>query len=553
MKKTKKLVAALLGMVLVVGLVGCNAPGTQEGDSSATTSDDSAATSGEPDLTFSSRDRDPSYDEATATKIDLTGDAIAVSGAGARAEGSTVTISADGTYIVKGSLANGQILVDLPGDEDKAQIVLDGASVHNETGPALYVRQADKVFVTLAEGSVNELTDGAEYVATDDGNDPKAALYSKDDLVINGSGALNVTGSYYHGIASTNDLKVTGGSITVSSVQDAFHGKDCIKIGGGSIVVNAGDDAFHSEYLFYLEDGTVNVESCVEGYEAEKVYVYGGDSTIAASDDGVNASAAEDEDAAADDAANADYPGAFDGAEPPAMPDNGEMPQMPEGMEPPEGADGFSMERPGRGEGMHGGADGDMPDMPDDATMRRGGPDGVDGNDAPGEGGGRFDERTLDATDGEQAQNGRGMMRGGMGGGGMGALSGASEDCLIRINGGTLRVDAGGDGLDSNGFVEVNGGTVLVSGSTTSADSGLDYEFGAAVNGGDVIIVGAAGMAEDFTGGTQTHLMERASGSAGSTVEVKDASGNVLVSYTAPKAFQTVVASAPNCATIAVR
>ena len=132
-------------------------------------------------------------------------------------------------------------------------------------------------------------------------------------------------------------------------------------------------------------------------------------------------------------------------------------------------------------------------------------------------------------------------------------MPGASEECLIQINGGTLVVNAGGDGLDSNGYIEINGGTVFVNGASNSDDSGLDYEYGATVNGGNVILMGSAAMAEDFTGGTQAHLMERLSGSAGSTVEVIDDSGTVLVSYVSPKAFQTVTASAPGCTGIIVR
>ena len=131
-------------------------------------------------------------------------------------------------------------------------------------------------------------------------------------------------------------------------------------------------------------------------------------------------------------------------------------------------------------------------------------------------------------------------------------MPGASEECLIQINGGTLVVNADGDGLDSNGYIEINGGTVFVNGASNSDDSGLDYEYGATVNGGNVILMGSAAMAEDFTGGTQAHLMERLSGSAGSTVEVIDDSGTVLVSYVSPKAFQAVTASAPGCADIIV-
>lgn len=154
-----------------------------------------------------------------------------------------------------GTLADGQIVVSLPGDEDKAQIVLDGVTIHNEDGPAIQVDQADKVFLTLADGSTNTLSDGTDYALAEGEDEPYAALYSKDDLTINGSGALRVTGNYRHGIASKDDMVITGGAINVTSVEDAVRGNDAVEIGGGNITVNAGDDAFRSEYLFYIADG----------------------------------------------------------------------------------------------------------------------------------------------------------------------------------------------------------------------------------------------------------------------------------------------------------
>lgn len=474
----KKVIAALTSMVLVIALAGCSASGTGQNQQSESPSDKMA----KEELRFTDRDLDPSYDEASATKIVLDGSGASVTGKGATADGSTVTISADGTYVVSGTLADGQIVVSLPGDEDKAQIVLDGVTIHNEDGPAIQVDQADKVFLTLADGSTNALSDGTSYALAEGEDEPYAALYSKDDLTINGSGALEVTGNYRHGIASKDDMVITGGTISVTSVEDAVRGNDAVEIGGGNITVNAGDDAFHSEYLFYIADGTVNVESCVEGYEAEKILVHGGETSIVASDDGVNASAAEDSTTTGD---------ASQGA---ASQDN-QPPAMPQGEEPPR--------------------DGTTP------------PDRQGGKPQDGTGPGRQ--------------------------GGAMAMPGASEECLIQINGGTLVVNAGGDGLDSNGYIEINGGTVFVNGASNSDDSGLDYEYEATVNGGNVILMGSAAMAEDFTGGLQAHLMERTSGSAGSTVEIMDASGAVIVSYVSPKAFQAVTASAPGCASIAVR
>lgn len=493
----KRIIATLASMALVIGLAGCSTSGTDQDQQSESSSDKTV----EEQLRFTDRDLDPSYDEATATKIALDGSSASITGEGATADGSTVTISADGTYVVSGTLADGQIVVNLPGDEDKVQIVLDGITIHNEDGPAIQVDQADKVFLTLADGSTNVLSDGASYALADGEDEPYAALYSKDDLTINGSGALEVTGNYRHAIASKDDTVITGGTITVTSVEDAVRGNDAIKIGGGDITVNAGDDAFHSEYLFYIADGTVDVESCVEGYEAEKIFVHGGETSIVASDDGVNASAAEDSTNDSEESGTA----------------------MPQGDQPPAMTQGDEGTPPARPEGDAGG-------RPEGAMA------------PPDEQGGQPQD-----AQGPQGGTGPGRQGGAM------TMPGASEECLIQINGGTLVVNADGDGLDSNGYIEINGGTVFVNGASNSDDSGLDYEYGATVNGGNVILMGSAAMAEDFTGGTQAYLMERMSGSAGSTIEVTDDSGTVLVSYVSPKAFQAVTASAPGIASISVR
>ena len=490
----KRIIAALTSMALVIGLAGCS---TSETDQDQQSSSDKTI---EEQLRFTDRDRDPSYDEASATKIMLDGSGASVTGEGTTADGSTVTISADGTYVVSGTLADGQVVVNLPGDDDKAQIVLDGVTIHNEDGPAIQIDQADKVFLTLADGSTNVLSDGASYALAEGEDEPYAALYSKDDLTINGSGVLEVTGNYRHAIASKDDTVIAGGTIVITSVEDAVRGNDAIKIGGGNITVNAGDDAFHSEYLFYIADGTVDVESCVEGYEAEKIFVHGGETSIVASDDGVNASAAEDSTSGGEESGAA----------------------MPQGDQPPAMTQGDEGAPPARPQG-------DASGRPQDGTP----PDGQ--GDRP-----QDVQGTRDGT-------GPGRQGGTM------TMPGASEECLIQINGGTLVVNADGDGLDSNGYIEINGGTVFVNGASNSDDSGLDYEYGATVNGGNVILMGSAAMAEDFTGGTQAHLMERLSGSAGSTVEVTDDSGTVLVSCVSPKAFQAVTASAPGCTGIIVR
>ena len=559
------------------------------------------------DFDYSDRDKDASYDAASATTIELTGDGATVTGEGASVDGSTVAIFAAGTYVVSGELADGEVVVNAS-DQDKVQVVLAGASVRNADGAALNIQQADKVFVTLAEGTQNTLADGADYALAEGEDEPNAALFSKADLTINGTGALTVEGNYRHGVNSKDDLVVTGGAIAVTAKEDGLRGKDCVKIADGTFTVTAGEDgiqssndedptrgfvaidggtfalnvqddgvqaatylriaggegtvnaddhAFRSEVeaamtggdftveaggkgmnpetRFTMDGGTLNVTGCDEGIEAEKVIVNDGALNIVASDDGINAAVAERSDetegtveataadgkTGGDTAAGGEQDTPGDGVgETPALPEGMEEGQMPE---PPTGADGQQPQPPT-------GENGTMPEPPE----------GFDP--ASGE----RPELPEGAEEGQMPEGGFGGP-GGMGGGAGGPMaSNASEDCLIQINGGKVTIDAGGDGLDSNGYVEINGGTVFANGSAGGGDSALDYEYGATVTGGTVILAGSTGMAETFTEGTQPFALVAVSGAASDTLTIADASGATLAEYTVPKAFQCAVVSSPD-------
>lgn len=199
-------------------------------------------------------------------------------------------------------------------------------------------------------------------------------------------------------------------------------------------------------------------------------------------------------------------------------PQSGERPDMPEGFDPAQLPEGEASAMP----------EGERPELPE----------GVEEGQVP-----QRPEGEQNA-DGAMPQGGRGGGAGGMGGP-VGAN--ASEECLIQINGGTVTIQAGGDAVDSNGYVEVTGGTLLGT-SSGNGDSALDYEYGATITGGTVLLAGAAGMAETFTEGTQPFALVMAQGAAGSAVTVADAAGEKLIDYTTPVAFQCVVVSAPQFA-----
>lgn len=541
-------------------------------------------------LEYSKRDMDASFDESSATKITLSGDSASVSGSGAAAEGSTVTISTAGTYIVSGNLTDGSITV-TTSENDKVQIVLNGVKIACSSGPAIDVQSADTCFITLAEGTQNSLSDGSAFTS----EDANACIYATCDLTINGSGSLDVSGNYRHGIFSKDDLVVYGGSINVSAVEDGLNGKDSVKIGagdisidsgadgvksskstnpekgfvyvsggslsidaeddgiqaktylciaggsieidaaddalhsdlegalnGGSTTVRSGDDAFHCETKLEVNDGSFVVETCSEGYEAEQVVVNGGDTNICALDDAMNASAADlsDDSESSDADTSTSAPSGEPGANA-AQPDGSIG--VPDALSSNADSNGQQNTAP-QGAGQQDSAT--SPELPSD--------DGAQGGQA-----GEAPSGLGHAPD----VQGR-MERGGQAPGGQGGAPGASDsNCLIQINGGKVVLDSQGDGVDSNGNVEITGGTLLVNGPSSDGDGAFDYDGEAAISGGTVLMAGTVGMAQSFTSGIQAFALVQASGLAGSVIEATDADGNVIATLTATRAFGCVLVS----------
>ncbi len=203
-----------------------------------------------------------------ATEITFTDTAVTINGSGAAADGTVVTITAPGVYKLQGSCADGQVLVEIDKAE-KAQLVLAGLS-----SAPLYVLSADKVSLTLAPDTVNTFTDGKAYTAAFE-KQPNACICSRDDLVINGTGTLNVQGNFNNGIGTKNDLRIAGGVITVSAVKNALKGNDSVAIQNGAITLTAGKDAIKAD----------NEDKPDKGY----VYIAGGDIRITAGDDAIQA------------------------------------------------------------------------------------------------------------------------------------------------------------------------------------------------------------------------------------------------------------------------
>ncbi|MBQ1290654.1 MAG: carbohydrate-binding domain-containing protein [Lachnospiraceae bacterium] len=243
---------------------------------------------------FTQRDLDGDWNVERTTVISLQGSSAKISGQGAYAADGDVYITGAGYYLVTGTLDNGSIIVNAYKTSD-VFIMLDGVSITCEDDAALQVDQADNVYLTLKEGSTNTLSSGSTYSqeALDDGCG--GVIYAHDDLTINGSGSLTITGEYQHGIEANDELIITGGKITIDVPGDGLHANDSIRITEAELTVNAGDDAIHCDTEIIVVSGTILIESCYEGLEAPQIEVLDGSITIYPEDDGFNANGGTDQ------------------------------------------------------------------------------------------------------------------------------------------------------------------------------------------------------------------------------------------------------------------
>ena len=523
---------ALAGLLAVAPLSGCSAlaGANSSAETDSQESESAARTPGDIDLTslFSDRDQDPSYDESEAITATLDDDGTTASGKGVEVDGSTVTITKAGTYVISGSLTDGQLVVDAGGE--KVQLVLSGASISTSSSTALYVRNADKVFLTLADGTTNTISASGEDLETDDHN-LDGAVWSHDDLTVNGSGTLVVSSACGHGIVSKDDLTLVSGAVSVTAAVDALQAKGDLAVGGGTWTLSAGDDGMHSDSDLVIVDGTVDVTQSYEGLEGATVTVAGGTANVISSDDGINASGVSDD---SDESSTDEQDGAAapqGDANAGAMTDDASSSQQGPG----------NGEQPPAQTGDASGA-GEAPEPPSGA-QNGGGTDATDGSTADGtdsqaQGTGEPPAQTGEAQ--EPSDMGAGQAPSDMGGG----MDEDDETAYVYICGGSLTINAEGDGIDSNGDLLISAGEVYVEGSTGDGDGALDYAGTGQVSGGTIIALGSTGMVQSLEPtGDQGIMLVTLSGEAGGKVTLSDASGTELASYTATKSYACAVVS----------
>lgn len=387
-RKTVQMLSVCLATAMLIS--GCgketSVSDTTTDQSEETVSEEASAENASSDTTvatdaeyFSDRDFEVGYDEEESALILLNGDSAASNSDAVEISGTTVTITDEGTYILTGTLDNGMIIVNSE-KTDKTQIVLNGVTIHSETSAPIYILQSDKVFITTAPDTINTLSNG--------------------------------------------------GTFAINSADDAVHSNTSVTVNGGSFDIATGDDAFHAEETLLIADGIIAISESYEGLEGLYVEVTGGEITLTASDDGINAAG---------------------------------------------------------------------------------------GTDASGMGG-------------RDAMRNPGM-------------SSASNGSII-ISGGTIQITASGDGLDANGTLEITGGYTVVCGPTQGDTATLDYDVSGTISGGTFIGTGASGMAQSFSDSSQGVVaVSVGNQSAGTTFQLSDSDGNIILTHTPELSYQVVILS----------
>lgn len=566
----RKLSAAAICMILVLGnLSGCakkNSPLENNNQETGGVAAQEASVE-QLLLEFSDSDLDASWSEEDSTIIKLTGFGATVTGSGVTVSGSELTITGAGTYVVSGTLDDGVLKVACT-KNDKVRIIFNGVSITNSTGEPFIVEEADKVTVTLADNTVNTLTDKERTVS--DTDEYSAAFASKADTVINGNGTLNITANYRNGIKSSDDLLIVSGNFNITSKEDGIIGKDILGIRSGTFKINAGTDGLKSTNdtdenrgNTIIEGGTFDITSDNDGIQAEvNLLIYGGAFNIKTGEGadtssknnlvnqnfgmggGKNfggdwgASSTTDTESIKGLKALGDIlitGGTFTlSCEDDAVHSNSSIKIT--------GGD-FTINT--GDDGIH--ADATL--QIDDGTVNiQSSYEGLEAADIIINGG---DIDIVSSDDGVNASNGNGSAM--PGGGmkrtdklnlGMGANATSTNSApTIAINGGELYINANGDGLDSNGSMTMSGGNVIVCGPSDNANSALDFETGFNITGGTLMAFGSSGMLEAPSGASNGCCIVAvfSSQSAGTEVKLSDSTGTTVMSYTPAKAYSIAV------------
>ena len=447
--------------------------------------------------------KDLTWDSSSEVTIDLSNptatDGVTVSDG-------VITITKAGNYKLSGTY-EGQIKVEAA-DSDMVRLILDNATITNSTGAAINVVEADEVVIYTASGTTNTVSDGSSYSDTASGS-PDAAIYSKSDLTLAGEGTLKVEGKYEEGIHTTDGLVIASGTLEVAAANTGIKGKDYVdildgtvtvtatkdgikatndtdgnrgwvRLSGGTVNISAGDDGFKAERVLEISGGTLNITESNEGIEAQYINILDGTVNVTSSDDGINASYSTTSTSSTSTTST-----------------ESTSSSTTQTTQTSQTAQNTQSGQPAQGNAAQGGQ-------------------GGQGGQPPA---------------GGQAPSGN-MGQPPAGGGGGGTFE--VVDATINIAGGTVTVNANGDGIDSNGTATLSGGTLVVNGPFTGGNTSLDTNGDLLLNGTTVVAGNSGDMfeapASSSTSG-YVKLTNLSNISSGTTIQVADSSGKVVANY----------------------
>ncbi len=588
----KKLSVIILCLAILISVSACGNTSTQNQENTSENSDNgtTASTQSAVEFDFSeensdiftSRDSDSDYNENNAVKIELKGTSAVSDSNSVKISGSTVTITEDATHIISGTLTDGMIIVDAP-DTAKMQIVLDNASITSSTSAPIYIKEADKVFLTLVGEST--LINGGSFQNIDDSN-IDSVIFSKQDLTFNGDGSLVISSPAGHGIVGKDDVVFTNGSYSIAAASHGIDANDSVRIKDAVISADTGKDGIHSENsddstkgFINIESGKLNIECEGDGISAGSyIHITGGEIQILAGGGYENGTKSS-----SDNWGNfGGGGGLFGGMRPGGNMNMGSRNTADVSLTSTSSDSDSSTSMKGIKAAnsvlIEGGTfnidsadDGLHSDISLNITNGNlkiaSGDDGIHAEKDLNISGGAIEisnsyegiealdinisagNITLTASDDglnaaggndQSGYGGRDNMFGGFGG------MGGSSDGSIVISGGTLNITASGDGIDANGTLEISGGFTTITGPTQGDTATLDYDVSGTITGGTFIGTGASTMAQSFSDSTQGVIAISAGNqNANTLITVTDGNGNTLISHSPALSFQIIIISSP--------
>jgi hypothetical protein len=553
-KNTKAASTILAGALSLAILAGCGAAdnntavsggsATAQASVSAASSVSAstiAAASAISDISFDSDDYDFDWKSGSYTALDMS--------AGSQ------TVTKSGVYEVTGTLPDGSLIVDVDNSADSGTVflVLNNTSITSATSAPIYVKDAEKVVLILEDGTTNTVSQGSAVEVNSD-EEPSAAVFSKADLTVTGGGTLTVTSGYNDGITSKDSLKITDGVLVVNAAQDGIVGKDALAVENGSITVTAGKDGLKSSNEteaglgnILLRDGAYTISAGGDAIQAVGVLQIDGGAFDLTTGGGYAGSINTGMDSGP----------VMQGGQP------GQMGAAQTAQDVTTDAEDSDSKKALKADGgiVIGGGDFTISSYED--AVHTGGSVAIGGGALTISAGDDAVHADADVTVGGGAITvissyegieGKNITVGG------GTLRVTSDDDgfnvndasgVLTISGGEITVNAGGDGLDSNGSITMTGGTVAVDGPTNNGNGAVDYNAGFEISGGTFAAAGSSGMAQTGSGGSQPSMLMTftSTQSAGTAVSVRDGSGNTVAEITPAKQYGSVAISAPGLKT----